>query len=148
MKEFTLHDGLWVPALREEVFPFFADAGNLEIITPPWLKFKIVGKPPVEMTVGVTINYRLRVHGFPLKWQSEITAWEPPHRFVDEQRIGPYRRWIHEHRFEERDGGTLCIDQVRYAVLGGRWIERLFVRKDVAAIFKFRREKLRQLFSK
>ncbi len=131
MKEFTLHEEIWVPAPHNRVFPFFADAGNLETITPPWLKFQIVDESPVEMYVGAQISYQLRVHGFPLRWRSEITAWEAPHRFVDEQRRGPYPRWIHEHRFEEADGGTLCIDHVRYAVLKGSLVNRLFVRRDV-----------------
>jgi ligand-binding SRPBCC domain-containing protein len=94
MKEFTLHEALWVPAPRDQVFSFLADAGNLEAITPPWLRFQIVDESSIEIRLGTQINYRLRVHGFPLRWQSEITAWDAPHRFVDEQRRGPYRQWI------------------------------------------------------
>ena len=145
LKEFTLHQELWLPKPRSELFPFFADARNLEVITPPWLRFEIASPTPIRMQPGTLIDYNLRVYGIPFRWRSEITVWEPPYRFVDEQRKGPYRRWIHEHRFEERDGGTLCVDHVRYAVLGGAVIERLFVRRDIARIFSFRTEKLNEL---
>lgn len=128
------------------MFQFFSEASNLEAITPPWLSFKIVAPKPIEMQVGTVIDYKLRVRGLPLKWQSEITSWEPPHGFVDEQRRGPYRQWIHEHRFEEKDGGTNCVDHVRHGVLGGALVEKLFVRRDVKRIFDFHRLKLLALF--
>lgn len=137
---------LWLPRPPKEVFPFFADAGNLDAITPPWLRFEILTPLPVAMRVGAQIDYRLRLWGIPLRWRSEITAWEPPHRFVDEQRRGPYRAWIHEHTFAGRDGGTLVADRVRYAVPGGPLVDRLFVRRDVARIFRFRQARLLDLF--
>lgn len=146
MKEFLLHQEIWLPAELGRVFQFFSDASNLESITPPWLNFKIVTPTPVEMQVGIKIDYKLRIHGLPLKWQSEITSWEPPHGFVDEQRRGPYQEWIHEHRFEENNGGTNCVDHVRYSVLGGALIEKIFVRRDVTRIFDFRRSRLLELF--
>jgi ligand-binding SRPBCC domain-containing protein len=136
---------LWLPQPREKVFSFFADARNLQAITPPWLDFRIANPGPIEMKVGACIDYRLRVHGIPMRWQSEITAWEPPVRFVDEQRRGPYRSWIHEHTFEEKDGGTLVKDHVRYAVPGGKLINRLFVSRDVRRIFAYRCERLARL---
>jgi ligand-binding SRPBCC domain-containing protein len=83
------------------------------------------------MRPGAVIDYRLRLHGFPIRWQTEITSWEPPFRFVDEQRRGPYLLWIHEHRFEPLDGGTRVEDYVRYRPPGGWLVERLFVRRDV-----------------
>jgi len=98
------------------------------------------------MHLGTLIDYKLRVHGLPLKWRSEITTWEPPTCFVDEQRRGPYRTWIHEHRFEESGKGTLCTDFVRYSVFGGAVVNWLFVRRDVEQIFAFRTGQLRQLF--
>ena len=134
-----------MPLPREKVFPFFADAANLEAITPSFLNFVVLTRAPIVMRVGARIDYNLRVHGLPLRWQSEITAWEPPHRFVDEQRRGPYRLWIHEHRFEERVGGTLCVDHVRYAVFGGRLIEKFFVRRDLARIFAYRQSRIPEL---
>jgi len=136
---------IWLPVSREELFPFFADAANLEAITPPFLRFQVLTQS-IEIRAGAIIDYKLRVHGIPFRWRSEITIWEPPHRFVDEQRRGPYRRWHHEHRFEERDGGTLCTDTVDYSVPGGALIDRLLVHRDVERIFAFRTAKLRELF--
>lgn len=140
-----LRSELWLPRPLSEVFPFFADARNLQRITPPWLSFEVLTPAPIEMRPGARIDYRLRVHGVPLRWQSEITVWEPPYRFVDEQRRGPYRLWHHEHTFRENNGGTLCGDIVQYASRGGPlrpMIEALFVRRDVDKIFRYRREVL------
>ncbi|MDO8349385.1 MAG: SRPBCC family protein, partial [Planctomycetota bacterium] len=95
------------------------------------------------------IDYRLSVRGFPMRWQSEITAWEPPFRFVDEQLRGPFQVWWHELRFEEWGGGTLCLDMVRYAARGGPLqglIERLWVRRDIDRVFEYRRRALAQRF--
>lgn len=146
MTIFTLQQEILLPRPLEEIFPFFSDAQNLEAITPDWMSFAIVTPKPIEMRMGALIDYKLRVRGIPLRWQSEITVWQPPFRFVDEQRRGPYRQWIHEHTFEVQEGGTLCRDVVRYAVFGGRLVERLFVRRDVEKIFAFRQAKLRELF--
>jgi ligand-binding SRPBCC domain-containing protein len=125
-----------------EVFPFFADARNLEALTPPWLRFEVETPAPVAMRAGALIDYRLRVHGLPLRWRSEITAWDPPHLFVDEQRRGPYRAWRHEHRFTAQGEGTLVEDAVTYAVRGGALVDALFVRRDLDRIFAFRRQAL------
>jgi ligand-binding SRPBCC domain-containing protein len=136
-----------LPQPLENVFPFFSDARNLERLTPDWLKFEVLTPGPVEMAVGTLIEYRLRLRGLPIRWRSEITAWEPPYRFVDEQRRGPYRAWIHEHTFEEREGQTLARDRVLYDHLGGRLINRLLVAPDVAKIFAFRRQKMEEIFA-
>ena len=110
-----------IEAPREEVFPFFADAGNLERITPPELRFRIVTPSPVEMVPGTLIDYRLSLWGVRFGWRTEITEWDPPHAFTDSQIDGPYRTWIHRHVFEEVDAGsgaaagaTLMTDEVRY----------------------------------
>ncbi len=128
------------------VFPYFSDARNLEDLTPPWLRFQVLSPEPIEIAEGTIIDYRLRLRGIPIRWRSEITRWEPPTVFVDEQRKGPYRLWVHEHRFEERDGQTLAEDYVRYAVPGGPLVDRLFVRADLRRIFRYRRERMAQLF--
>jgi ligand-binding SRPBCC domain-containing protein len=138
----------WFPRPLDEVFAFFSDARNLEAITPPWLQFRVLTPEPIVMRVGLRIDYRLRVRGLPLRWQSEITAWEPPFRFMDEQRVGPYRVWQHEHRFQESNGGTWCGDYVKYAAPGGpfrRLVEKLWVNRDVAKIFEYRRKVLSEL---
>lgn len=146
MSEYTFTTELWVPRPRPEVFPFFADARNLEAITPPWLRFEILTQTPIHIRAGTLIDYRIRVHGLPLRWRTEIAEWDPPHRFVDTQLRGPYRFWHHTHTFEERDNGTLCGDVVRYRPIGGALANWLFVGRDVEKIFAFRAQRLRQLF--
>lgn len=141
----TFHAEQWLARPIEEVFTFFSDARNLQAITPDWLEFAILTPGTIEMKPGAVIDYRLRLHGIPLRWRTEIAVWEPPVRFVDEQRRGPYRLWIHEHRFSPQKGGTLAVDQVRYSVLGGRLVDWLFVRRDVRRIFAFRRRRLEEL---
>ena len=96
------------------VFSFFSDARNLERLTPSSLQFKILTPHPILMRVGTLIDYSLRLHGIPLMWRSEITAWQPPFRFVDEQLRGPYKKWIHKHKFNSLDGDTLVSDKVDY----------------------------------
>jgi ligand-binding SRPBCC domain-containing protein len=106
------------------------------------LNFAIVTPEPIDMHAGARIDYQLRVHGFPVRWKTEISIWNPPHQFVDKQLRGPYRKWIHTHTFEEKDGGTLCRDAVEYAVLGGHLINWLIIRRDVEKIFAYRQKAL------
>jgi len=145
MRLFTLETVQWFPQTPEALFPFFSDAANLEQLTPPWLHFRILSQR-VEMREGAEIEYGLRVHGIPLRWQSEITAWEPPFRFVDTQIRGPYRTWIHEHSFEFRDNGTLMRDYVQYGVIGGSLTQRFLVAPDLAKIFDYRKSRLASIF--
>lgn len=143
---YELRTEQWLPRPLSEVFDFFADAGNLQILTPDWLDFSILTPRPVDMRIGALIDYRLRLRKIPVRWQSEITAWDPPHRFIDEQRRGPYKHWIHEHTFAEKDGGTLVRDHVRYDVPGGALVHRTMVGPDLRRIFRYRQEKLAALF--
>jgi ligand-binding SRPBCC domain-containing protein len=133
----------------EQVFAFFADATNLEALTPKWMKFQILTPEPIPMHRGAKIDYRLRWHGFPMSWQTEIVRWEPPFRFEDLQLKGPYRVWHHTHRFQAAGGGTLLTDDVRYQLPFG-WIGKLVhaisVRRNVEQIFAFRQAKIRELF--
>ena len=138
---------LWLPVPRENIFPFFADARNLEVITPPWLNFKILTPGEIPMRVGALIDYQIRIHGFPVCWRTRIADWNPPVSFVDEQLRGPYRLWHHTHTFVEKDGGTLCKDRVEYAVLGGALVNKFFVRRDVEKIFTYRAAALKKYFS-
>ncbi|MDE2664313.1 MAG: SRPBCC family protein [Gemmatimonadota bacterium] len=138
----------WVPSPLERTFAFFSDAHNLERITPPFVNFRVLTPPPIEMRVGTLIDYRLRLHGIPIRWQSEITHWDPPHGFIDEQRRGPYRKWIHEHRFEAEDGGTRVEDHVTYAVPGGALIDRWFVRPDLERIFEYRHSAISEVLGR
>ena len=146
MREFTLQTELWLPRPRDEVFPFFAEARNLETLTPPWLNFEVLTPMPIVMRAGTLVDYRIRVHGFPIRWRTKIAEWQPPHRFVDVQLCGPYTLWHHTHTFEERDGGTLCLDHVRYRPRGGALMNWLFVRRDVERIFRYRQQRMKEMF--
>lgn len=147
MKTLTLEKQIWLARPLPDVFRFFADAANLESLTPPWLSFHIVTPRPIEMKTGTRIDYKLKIHGIPIRWQSEITAWTPPERFVDEQRRGPYRLWIHEHRFRASRGGAIVEDLVQYAVWGGGIVNRMMVAPDLEKIFDYRHRKLVELFN-
>lgn len=132
-----------------EVFAFFADPYNLEAITPPWLRFRIV-RAPRELARGARIDYRLRLLGVPVAWTAEIAAWRPPRTFVDVQVAGPYRLWEHSHRFDEVARGTEVFDHVRYLVPGGPiapLLDRAFVRPRLDAIFDYRARRLAELLA-
>jgi ligand-binding SRPBCC domain-containing protein len=130
-----------IPGDPDDVFGFFADAFNLEAITPAWLRFRVVTPGPIDMRPGALIEYRLRLHGVPIRWLTRIEVWEPGVRFADVQLRGPYRVWHHTHSFERHSHGTLARDTVRYALpLGplGRLAHSAFVRRDLERIFDFR----------
>ena len=146
MKEYTLRNELWLPRPRTEVFSFFADARNLGEITPPWLQFEILTPEPTPLEVGLLIDYRIRLNRIPIRWQTKIVEWTPPHRFEDIQTRGPYTRWRHTHIFEEHDGGTLCIDLIFYRPRGGSLTNSLFVRQSLNRILDYRTERLKALF--
>jgi len=146
MRIYLLRASTTVPCGIAEVFAFHADAANLQVLTPPWLDFHILSPSPIEMRPGALIEYRLRLRGFPIRWLTEMTAWEPPRRFVDEQRRGPYRLWVHEHRFHEVEGGTRIDDSVRYAVPFGSLVHSWAVGPDVRRIFTYRHERLLERF--
>lgn len=133
-----------VPAPLAEVFPFFATPENLTAITPPGLGFEILTPSPIAMKDGAVIDYVVKLGGLPLRWRTLITCYEPPHKFVDEQILGPYSFWHHTHTFHESpEGGTELGDVVRYALpLGplGELAHRLAVRRQVAGIFAFREQ--------
>jgi ligand-binding SRPBCC domain-containing protein len=137
----------WLPVELDRVFEFFSVAQNLERITPPWLRFELRTPGPIEMRTGTLIDYRLRLHGIPLRWRSRIEEWEPGRLFVDRQLIGPYRLWHHRHEFEPRGGGTLVRDIVRYELplppLGDLALP--FVKRDLERIFAHRREATERL---
>lgn len=143
---YRLRAEIWLPRRREEIFDFFADAVNLETITPPLLRFQVETPRPIAMHVGSLIDYRLRLHGFPIRWRTEITGWEPPFRFVDEQVRGPYRFWRHRHTFVDHEGGTLVTDEVDYAVPGGGLVHALAVKGDIRKIFEYRERRMIELF--
>lgn len=137
-----------VPRPLEEAFAFFADPRNLARITPGWLRFRMRDRREREMRRGLELRYRIAPLGLPQPWVSEITVWEPPRCFVDEQRRGPYSRWRHEHAFRQRDGATEIHDRVEYALpFGplGRLAHFLLVRRQLRAIFDYRERRMREL---
>lgn len=141
MREYQLIRSQRLPLPLERVFPFFAEPRNLARITPPRLGFRIVSDGDLSMAPGLVIEYRVSPLLLPQRWVSEITLYEPPHRFVDEQRIGPYRKWHHLHEFEAVPGGTEIRDVVTYALpFGplGTLAHALFVRRQLEGIFAYR----------
>lgn len=138
-----------IPRRKDEVFAFFADAANLEAITPAFLRFRILTPLPIELRAGARIDYALSLFGVPFTWRTQITVWEPGVRFVDEQESGPYALWRHTHSFEEAGGATTMRDLVEYALpLGplGSLAHELLVRRMVERIFDHRREVIARRF--
>lgn len=134
-----------------DVFDFFGKAENLNLITPPNLGFKILTTIPVEMKKGTIIDYKIKLNGITFVWKSEITKWDPPFCFEDIQLKGPYKIWIHEHKFEDKDEKTLMTDTINYLSPGGilEFIpHNLIVRKKVEAIFDYRDKTINEIFSK
>lgn len=149
MKIYELRTRQWVPRPLDEVFDFFSDAGNLEAITPPWLNFEILTPRPIVMRPGALIDYRLRYHGLPMRWRTEITRWEPNVLFQDVQLRGPYALWRHTHEFFADGGGTRIEDLVEYALpLGplGELVHALQVKANVRKIFDYREEQIAHRF--
>jgi ligand-binding SRPBCC domain-containing protein len=148
MKTHRLQRTQWIARPLPAVFAFFADASNLEQITPAFLRFRILSPTPVEMRVGTRIDYALSLFGLPLRWRSHITVWQPDLCFVDEQERGPYALWRHTHAFTARDGGTQIRDVVEYALpLGavGLLAHRAFVARTLDRIFDHRRDSVQRL---
>lgn len=133
-----------------EAFEFFGDAANLERITPPELGFHIITPQPIDIKQGALIDYQLKLHGIPIKWRTEISVWEPPFRFVDQQLRGPYSQWIHTHTFTEIEPNKTQIDdEVRYRLplepLGD--IAHFIVAGQLKYIFDYRQKIVAELLS-
>jgi ligand-binding SRPBCC domain-containing protein len=150
MAEYILTRELTLDLPRRQVFDFFADAVNLERITPPELNFHIVTPQPISIDKGTLIDYKLRLRGLPITWRTEISAWEPPFRFVDQQLSGPYKQWIHTHTFTElAPDKTHIEDEVRYRLplepLGD--LAHFVVRRELAYIFDYRQQAVAEILS-
>lgn len=152
MKTYLVEREQWVPKRIDEVFAFFSRPENLQVLTPDWLDFRIV-EAPQTLAPGALIRYRLRWHFLPIRWTTEITEWNPPHRFVDRELSGPYALWNHEHSFAAAQvgtqTGTMMRDRVSYALpLGplGQLAHAISVKREVESIFDFRAEAMKRLF--
>jgi ligand-binding SRPBCC domain-containing protein len=149
LKTYQLERTVWVPRPIDEVFAFFADARNLEQLTPPWLRFETLTPSPIEMRPGTLIRYRIRWHFVAIGWLTEIVEWQPPVRFVDVQQRGPYALWHHTHEFATEGDGTRIRDTVQYALpLGvlGVAAHAIAVRRDLARIFDYREQRVAEIF--
>lgn len=137
----------FIPLKRKEIFSFFSRAENLEMLTPPWLNFHIQKISTAEVEKGTLIDYKLKIHGIPVKWRTLISEWNPEESFVDNQLKGPYKKWHHLHTFEDVNGGTIISDDVTFQAPGWIFGKILipFIRKDIQEIFKFRQTKIKQL---
>ena len=146
MPDFHLHSSILLRYPLAEVFPFFSKAENLNLLTPPWMRFSILTPAPIEMRQGLVIQYRIRVRGITHRWDSKITEWRPPFAFTDTQIRGPYRLWVHRHGFEETPEGTLVTDEIKYRVPGGALVNRLYVAGELRRIFSYRRSRILELY--
>lgn len=150
MAEHILTRGLTLDLPRQQVFDFFADAGNLERITPPELNFHIITQQPIDIRQGALIDYKLKLRRFPVTWRTEISVWEPPHSFVDRQLRGPYSQWIHRHTFTEIDANKTHIeDEVKYRLplepLGD--VMHFLIRRELDYIFDYRQKAVAEILN-
>jgi ligand-binding SRPBCC domain-containing protein len=146
--EYCLTARVDVSSSLDETFAFFADAANLGRITPPELGFSIATPLPLAMGEGALIDYTIKLWGLPMRWRTRIAVWEPGRRFVDEQLSGPYKKWVHTHRFTARpDGGTDIDDSVVYELPFGPLghLAAPLVRLQLKRIFSFREREVRRI---
>lgn len=149
MKTFSLYRKHFIKKNKSEVFAFFQNAENLELLTPKNLKFKILSNTPIQMRTGTVIDYQIKIFGIPLQWQTLIEDYDPQNRFVDSQTKGPYALWRHTHTFTEDGQGTMMEDEVVYALpLGwlGRVAHVLWVKAELNRIFDYRNQMIDQIF--
>ncbi len=151
MAVYTIHEVQLIPASKEIVWDFLSTADNLKNITPPFLGMQIISKSQTKKVYpGMIIRYKLSpLLGIKLSWVTEITQVKDLEYFVDEQRVGPYALWHHEHHMKEQDGGILMTDIVTYAPpfgFLGRIAHFLFIKRQLKAIFDYRRKKLEEIF--
>ena len=146
-----LHREQFVAGDPAAIWDFFSAPQNLDALTPPSLRFRIIGPPPPRMYAGQLIEYRVGIlPGVWTRWLTEITHVRDGEYFVDEQRIGPYRLWHHEHHFRPAAGGVHMTDHVTYEVGWGPLgdlLERVWVRRELATIFDFRRAQVASVFN-
>lgn len=143
---YVLRESIELATPLADLFPFFCDAGNLDQLTPPSLRFRILSPAPIEMREGAEIEYSIRIRGLPVRWRTLISEWNPPHAFTDQQLRGPYRWWRHRHAFEDRGATTVMHDTVEYGIPGGPAVHALAVKRDLLSIFTYRSGRAAELF--
>ncbi|MHA2504040.1 MAG: SRPBCC family protein [Candidatus Kariarchaeaceae archaeon] len=144
MKIRTIHRETWVNRPQNEVFDFFANPDNLLKVTPDTIPVTVLNKEPIVMQEGTVVYLKMRLFGFmPVKWETRIDEWSPPDYFTDTQPKGPYRYWKHTHSFVPKDGGTLIVDHVEYAVPGfflEPLVHALAVKRNLDHLFDYRQQ--------
>lgn len=144
---YELTDQFIVPASSEETWAFFSAAENLPRITPPWLAFAIQTPASVVIESDTLLDYTIKWLGVPVRWRTRIIDFTPPRQFIDLQLRGPYLLWHHQHTFSPVAEGVLCRDRVIYRLPFG-WLGRLthtlVVRRQLRAIFRYRRRVIAQ----
>ena len=149
MRTYQLTCQMLVSKPLAAVYEVFENPYNLKKITPPWLSFSVSSKDKVVMRQGAEIDYRFRWFVLPMRWRTLITAYNPPHDFVDEQMRGPYLMWRHRHTFEATSEGTLVKDTVDYVLpfgLLGAIAHWIMVEAQLIMIFRFRQKALNELW--
>lgn len=132
------------------LWDFFSSPNNLKDITPKKLNFKIKTEVPEKMYSGLMIGYTVSpILSIPLNWLTEITQLKEKEYFVDEQRIGPYKLWHHEHIFEVKAEMVIMKDIVTYSMpcgILGRLAHWLFIKKEIEKIFGYREKIIAETF--
>tara|TARA_B100000700_G_scaffold67699_1_gene74883 strand:+ start:1348 stop:1857 length:510 start_codon:yes stop_codon:yes gene_type:complete len=151
MRNYSLKTSQSFELDQNEVFDFFSKPENLERITPPNLKFKIITQSPIKMGKGQLIDYKIKISYIPMKWRTLISDYNPPHSFIDSQVKGPYSTWIHSHDFRYEDGTTIVTDTVVYRppfYFIGDIANKIYIRTMLNKIFNYRFNKIAEIFQK
>lgn len=150
MKVYTLNRKQFLPIGIDEAWDYFSSPSNLSKITPDKLGFEIVSDLPPKMYPGMIIQYFVKpILNIRIRWVTEITYVNQPYYFVDEQRIGPYKFWHHQHKFTEVEGGVIMEDEVNYSLpfgFLGRILHSTLVKSDLNYIFEYRSNILKSIF--
>ncbi len=149
MKMYTLTREQFINRPINKVFALFENPENLELITPPFLKFVIFSPRPIQKKAGTVIDFSIRILGIRMHWRTLISDYEPPYRFVDVQLKGPYTFWHHTHTFDELDHGVLMVDEIRYILpfgIIGRLVHALLVKRKIEMIFDYRARVVERIF--
>jgi ligand-binding SRPBCC domain-containing protein len=152
MKTYFYNAEQFLPIDIKRAWEFFSDAGNLAVITPPELAFKILTpEKNAEIYEGMLIDYKVNpLFNIPVKWQTEIVKVDKPYSFTDRQLKGPYKLWEHTHQFFEKENGTLMKDSVKYQLpygVIGELMHSILVHDKIEGIFVYRKQVLNQIFN-